>query len=84
MHAENGQIVHLHLGHCASDKLVLFQPELTGIRLRFGIGCPVIGDMLILAGNLAAVTTITDSNINDKYFHVYVTSFFDPGIETES
>ena len=30
------------------------------IRLRLGIGCPIIADVLILTGNLAAVTSVTD------------------------
>lgn len=72
MHTKNGEIVHLHLRHRSPDKLILFYPELTCIGLRFGIGCPVIGDMLILTGNLAAMTTVTEGNINDKYFQSYL------------
>jgi hypothetical protein len=62
--------MHLDLGDGASDKLIEFHPELAGIRLGFGIGGPVIGDMLILAGNLAVVATITDRNIDNKSFHL--------------
>jgi hypothetical protein len=39
--------------------------------------------MLILAGDLAAVTTITDRDIMNKDFHLIHTSF-NPGIEPES
>jgi hypothetical protein len=60
VHAENRNVVHLDLGHGSPDELVLFQPELPGVWLRLGIGCPVIADMLVLAGNLAALTSVTD------------------------
>jgi len=66
MVAEGGDIVHLDLGDRPPDVLIQLQPELTGIRLGFGIRGPVIGDMLILAGDLTAVTAITDTDIMDK------------------
>jgi len=60
MHAGNGQIMHLDLGDSAPDELMQFEPELAGIRLGFGIGSPVVGDMLILTSDLTVVTSVTD------------------------
>jgi hypothetical protein len=62
--AENRDIVHFNLGHGTADVFSKSHPELAGIRLWFGIGCPVVTDMLILAGNLAVVTAITDAYID--------------------
>jgi len=39
------------------------QPKLSHIRLRFGIRCPVITTVFILAANLTIVTTATAINI---------------------
>ena len=48
VHAEQRTVVHLYLGHCAPDVLVLLQPELSSIRLRLGIGRPVVIAVLSL------------------------------------
>jgi len=60
VHTENGEIVHLDLGHGASDELILLQPELSCVWLGLGIRSPVISHMLVLTGYLAAVAAITD------------------------
>ena len=33
VHAQDGKIVHLNLGHSSPDKLILLQPELPGVWL---------------------------------------------------
>jgi hypothetical protein len=68
MKTGHGNIVHFYLGHRAADELILFHPELAGVRLRFGVGRPVVADMFVLAGNLATIATITNANVDDKYF----------------
>jgi hypothetical protein len=60
--------------------LGLPHPELPRVGLGLGNGSPVVADMLILAGNLAAVATITDSDIDNKNLHFLHTSF-NPGIK---
>jgi len=60
MHTEDGEIMHLDLGYSTSDELVLLQPEMSCVWLGFGIRCPVISHMLVLAGNLTAVAAIAD------------------------
>jgi hypothetical protein len=60
VHTQDRHIVHLNLGRSSPDKFVHLQPELSSVWLRLGIGCPVIADMLILAGNLAAITSVAD------------------------
>jgi len=37
--------------------------------LWFGIGSPVVADMLVLAGYLAAVTAVADCGIDDESLH---------------
>jgi len=49
--------------------LGLPHPELTGVRLGLGVGSPVVADMLVLAGNLAVVTPVADSDVYNKYLH---------------
>jgi hypothetical protein len=44
-------------------------PELSRIRLGLGVGGPIIADMFILAGNLAAVASIADSDIYYENLH---------------
>jgi hypothetical protein len=60
MVAHFGNIGHLDFGHLSANQLGQTQPELPGIGLRFGIGCPVVGHMFILASNLAAVAAVTN------------------------
>ena len=60
MVAQDGIVGYLDPGHLASDVLGQFQPELSGLRLGFGIRSPVIGHMLILAGDLAVVAAVAD------------------------
>jgi hypothetical protein len=69
MIAEEWIIGYLDSGYLPSNGLGQLQPELAGIRLRFSIRGPVIGDMLILAGDLAVVAAIADRTIMNKYFH---------------
>jgi hypothetical protein len=58
MHAQDGKIVHINLWYSFSNELILLQPELPGVWLGLGVECPVVSDILILEGNLAAVTSI--------------------------
>jgi hypothetical protein len=60
MLAQYRHIMHLDLGHCSSNKLILFQPELPGVRLRLGVWGPIIRHVFIFAGNLTAITSIAD------------------------
>jgi hypothetical protein len=72
--------MHLNLGHGSSDKLIHLQPELSGVGLGFGVERPVITDMLVLAGNLTAVTSIALGNAYNKSLHLFSASFH-PSIE---
>jgi len=69
VHAEDGTVGDLDLGYGAPDELVLLEPELAGVGLWFGIGSPVVADMLVLAGYLAAVTAVADCGIDDESLH---------------
>ena len=51
--------MHLYLGHCTPYILMKLQPELTRVRLGFGIWRPVVAAVLVLAGNLAGITPVT-------------------------
>jgi hypothetical protein len=51
-------IAHPYLGHRALDDVSDFHPELADIRLGLGNRRPVVADMLVLAGDLAVVTTV--------------------------
>ena len=46
-------------------------PELPGVRLRFGVRAPIVGHVLILTGDLTAVAAITNREIYSKYFHYF-------------
>jgi hypothetical protein len=68
MLADTVEITDLYLGNSTSDHVDDFGPELTGVRLRLGIGCPVISHMLVLAGYLAVVASVTLSDIDNQDF----------------
>jgi hypothetical protein len=76
MHAQDGKVVHLDLGHGSPDILIQLQPELAGVRLGLGVRGPVVGDMLIFAGDLAAVTSIADGYINNESLHFFFYTSF--------
>jgi len=82
MHAQDGKVVHLDLGHGSPDVLIQLQPELASVWLGPGVGCPVVGDMLIFAGDLTAVTSIADGYVNNESLHFLFCPSFDSGIET--
>jgi hypothetical protein len=63
MLADIVQVAHPYLRRRSPDHIGHLVPEVAGIRLRFGIGRPVNADVLILAGNLAVVTTVALINI---------------------
>jgi hypothetical protein len=54
---------------------------MAGVWLGPGVGCPVISDMLIFAGDLAAVTSIADRHINNESLHFLVYASFNAGAE---
>jgi len=54
------------LGDRPADILLEPYPELPDLRLRLGIRRPIIPGMLILASQLAVITTVALSNINSK------------------
>jgi hypothetical protein len=58
MKAKDREVVHLYFWNCPMNIFIKLHPELTGIRLWFGNGSPVITYMLVFAGYLAVVTTI--------------------------
>ena len=60
MMAHLRQVGDLDLGHLATNQLGETDPELPGIRLRLGIGGPIVADMLVFAGNLAAVAAVAE------------------------
>jgi hypothetical protein len=70
MEAGHGDIMHFYLGYGTSDVLIQLHPELAGIRLGLGIRRPIITDVFVFAGDLAAVTPVTDGNIYDKNFFI--------------
>jgi hypothetical protein len=61
--------MHLYFGHGAPDMFGLPQPELAGIRLGLGVRRPVVADMLVLTGYLAAVAAVADSNVDYENLH---------------
>jgi hypothetical protein len=81
VHAQMRPVGHPDFGNGAPDFLKKLHPKLAGIRLRLGIGSPVVAHMLVLAYYLAAVTTVTYRQVYNKYFHLLRTPF-NPGIET--
>jgi hypothetical protein len=60
VHTQCGDIVHLDLGHAAPDVFIHLKPELAGVRLGFGVWSPVVADMFVLAGNLAAIASVAN------------------------
>jgi len=61
-------VVHISdpdLGYGALNDIGDLHPELAGIRLRFGDGSPVIGNMLVFAGDLAVVAAVAFTDIDD-------------------
>jgi len=69
VHAEDGAVRDLDLGYGTPDELVLLEPELSGVGLWFGIRGPVVADMFVLAGDLAAVAAVADSDIDNESLH---------------
>ncbi len=69
MHAGGGDVRHLDLGYAAAFALDEFHPEVSGVGLGFGIGRPVVADVLVLAGDLAVVTTVAFGYVNYEGFH---------------
>ena len=67
MLAHMEHIGYLHLGKCASDILLNLSPELTGIRLGFGIRSPVISNTFIFTSNLTVMAAIAFGDIYYKY-----------------
>jgi hypothetical protein len=70
MLAQDGEVVHFNLGDGSPDELMQFQPELSGIGLRLGIGSPVVGDVLVLTGDLATVAPVANGNIDSESLHL--------------
>jgi hypothetical protein len=60
MIAEKGHVRDPDVGDMAANLFRQANPELAGIRLRFGIGCPVVCYMLVFAGDLATVAAVTN------------------------
>jgi hypothetical protein len=56
--AHLGNVAHFDFGHLAAHQLGHTDPELARVRLGLGIRAPVVGHMLVLAGDLAAVATV--------------------------
>ena len=61
-------VVHADLGHGALNGLGGLPPEVTGVGLGLSVGHPIVGNMLVLAGELAAVAAVTSGNVNQQYF----------------
>jgi hypothetical protein len=60
VHTHFRKIGNHHLWYGPSDRFLYAYPELTGIRLGFGIGGPVVACMLVFAGYLTAVASVAD------------------------
>jgi hypothetical protein len=58
MVAQPGDVCHDYFGHLTAHLFIDPNPELAGVRLGFGVGCPVVADMFIFTGDLAAVAAI--------------------------
>jgi hypothetical protein len=56
MHAHYRLIDYPYLGDSPSFLVVYLHPELAGVRLRLGIGCPIIPTMFVFTGYLAIIT----------------------------
>jgi hypothetical protein len=67
--AEKWDVMHFDLGDGPPDMLGQLDPELASLRLRFSIRRPIVADMLVLAGDLAAITTVTDRDVTDEDLH---------------
>ena len=66
--------------HSAPDVLVQLQPELTGIRLGFNVSrVPIVTDMIVSTGDLAAVAAAADIGIDDKHLGDNLLFLLSPG-----
>jgi hypothetical protein len=70
VHANSSDIGYFNLGYSPSDVFIHLAPELPGIRLRPGIGRPIIPAMLIFTGDLAVPASNTFLNIYHENFHL--------------
>jgi hypothetical protein len=80
MHTQVRAVSYFNPGYRAADGLVDLNPELACFRLRLGVRGPVVADMLVFTGNLAAITTITNPNIYNEVLHLTIFSF-NPGVK---
>jgi len=69
MHTHCGDIGSFEFWNGTANVLVQFVPELSSLWLRFGIRHPVIAAVFVLAGDLAAVTSIAFCCVKNDYFH---------------
>jgi hypothetical protein len=68
VHAKMWAVSHFDFRHSPSHFLGKLKPELPGIGLRLCNGCPIIGDMFILANDLTGMTAVALCYINHKNF----------------
>jgi hypothetical protein len=63
--ADSVHVAYPYLGHCSLHHIDYLLPEVSSIRLWLGVGSPVIANMLVLAGDLAIVATVTSGNVDN-------------------
>jgi hypothetical protein len=58
--AELGDISYFHARNLAAYGLIDFQPELPDLGFRFSIRGPVVGNVFVLASDLAVIAAVAD------------------------
>jgi hypothetical protein len=84
MIAQVSNISYFNLGDRPSDMLAQFQPELSGFRLGFGIRSPIVNNMLVFAGDLAIIASVTSCYIKSKDFQLVSSFVNNPGVEAQT
>ena len=72
MVAQMREIMDADMGYLPAHLLVHFAPKLPRIGLFRRIRKPACTAMLVFAGNLTVVTSITLIEIKNKYFHAHL------------
>jgi len=68
VHAEMGPVGNLYLGDRAAHPLFQLEPEMVYLGHGLGYRRPVVGHVLVLTADMAAVAAVAYAKINYKYF----------------